>query len=122
MYTTQTLLKALPTSLHGIMNSCIENNLISDISVCSSKQNLPVVMLNYLLCHYTGPKNLRPIRLILSVLHLCSVRKDTSTGTHTLERPKGELQSSVQKLGGEMCSFVILRGRFTIIHRCFLCR
>lgn len=111
MCTTQTLLKALPTSIQGIMNSCIENNLISDMSVRSWKQNLPVGVLNYLLCHYTSPRSFRPIHLIISLLHLCSVHKGTTT--HTLERSKGELQSSVQKLGGEM---YFLLWKFTVIH------
>lgn len=115
MCTTQTLLKALPTSIQGIMNSCIENNLISDMSVRSWKQNLPVGVLNYLLCHYTSPRSFRPIHLIISLLHLCSVHKGTTT--HTLERSKGELQSSVQKLGGEM---YFLLWKFTVIHTCFL--
>lgn len=97
------------------MNGCIENTLILDMSVCTCNRNLPVAVLKYLLCHYTKEEGFRTILChILSFLYLFV----NLGATHTLESKD---QFPGQKMGAEMCSFVILRGKFTIIHRCFLC-
>lgn len=70
------------------MNGCIENIVIFDMSVCTCSINLPVAVLNYLLCHYTKEEGFRTMLChILSFLYLCLVRKAWSYAYPGKKRP-----------------------------------
>lgn len=53
------------------MNNGTENTLTFGMSVHFCNRNLPVALLDYLLCRYTKPEGFRTNHPILGFMHLC---------------------------------------------------